>query len=293
MLYFITMSDNKFTIELYLDTIRHNINFPARIVSYEEAAYIPSFRDAVVIFCDIERFPQDMLSIPRELYNRIAVEQPRRLLNNPWKSMQRFELLKSLKSAGINSFDIHRPPVEDKTIRYPVFIRNELDHYGPVSGLIDSKQPLLEQLRTAKARRPGPFSPVVVEYCDTSLPDGRFPKYGAFYLWNKVVPRHLFFSNNWMVKGTTDQLPQDVARENDYIDNNHFAAQIEAAFKLAHIEYGRVDFAATPRGIEIFEINTNPTMLDAGDLKSNRKYVTDFFLSNFTDAMRVLYEQGV
>lgn len=291
MLYFITMSDNKFTIELYLDAIRHALDFRAKIVSYDEAAFTPSFRDAVVIFCDIERFPHDKLSIPRNLYNRIAGEQPRKMLNNPWNAMQRFDLLKSLKQAGINSFDIHRPPVNDKTIRFPVFIRNELDHYGPVSGLIHSGTELQDQLKTAKGKKPGPFSPVVVEYCDARAADGRYHKYGAFYLWDKIFPRHLFFSNNWMVKGTTDQLTPDISREHDYIDNNHFAVELAAAFRIANIEYGRVDFVATPRGIEVFEINTNPTMLDSGDLKSNRKYVTDHFLENFTKALQKLHNQ--
>lgn len=289
MLFFITMNDNKFTIELYLDVIRNAIDFPAKILSYEEAYRTPSFRGAVVIFCDIERFPLEQLSIPRNLYNRIAGEQPRAILNNPWTVLQRFDLLKTLKQAGINSFDIHRPPLHGKLIRFPVFLRNELDHYGPVSDLIHTETALHTQLRTAKGKKPGPFSPVVVEYCDARSQDGRYHKYGAFYLRDTIVPRHLFFSNNWMVKGTADQLPQDLAMEMDYINNNHFASELAAVFKLAQIDYGRVDFVATPRGIEVFEINTNPTMLDAGDMKSNRKQVTDYFLTNFTKAVKLLH----
>lgn len=252
--------------------------------------HIPSFKDAVVIFCDIERFPPEKLSIPRNLYNRIAAEQPRKVLNNPWKVLQRFELLKNLHEAGINTFDIHRPSLNGEQVRYPVFIRNELDHCGPVSGLIHNESELQNQLKTAKPKRPAPFSPMVVEYCDARTTDGRYHKYGAFYLGNKVVPRHLFFSNHWMVKGTTDQLPQDISTENDYISNNHFAEQLATAFKIANIEYGRADFVSTPRGIEVFEINTNPTVLDDGDLNSNRKHVTEFFVLNFTEVLQRLYD---
>lgn len=293
MLYFITINGYQFTIELYLEVIRPAINFPAHVISYDEAARIPSFKDAVVIFCDIERFPPDKLSIPRDLYNHVAAQQPRRVLNNPWKVLQRFELLKSLQQAGINSFNIHRAPLNGQELRYPVFIRNELDHCGPVSKLIDNETELQNQLKTAKPIKPAPFKPMIVEYCDARSTHGRYHKYGAFYLWNTVVPRHLFFSNHWMVKGTTDQLPEDAGKENDYISNNHFAEQLAAAFRIANIEYGRADFVATPRGIEVFEINTNPTVLDRGDLNSNRTHITEAFVVTFTEALQKLYDNNL
>jgi len=284
------MGDNKFTIELYLDCIRKVINFPVKIISYEEAVMVRSFKDAVMIFCDIERFTEDWISAPRKLYDKIVSDGPKRILNNPWKSLRRYELLKKLKEEGINSFNIHRPPVEGKSIKYPVFLRNELDHYGPVSKLLTSETDLKHQLKSARAHRPGPFSPLIVEYCNTSSSDIRYHKYGAFYLWNTVVPRHLFFCDTWMVKGTNDQLPEDINRENDYINNNYFQEQIHNIFKMANIEYGRIDFAKTDRGIEVFEINTNPTMLDKGDLQSNRQYVTQFFLTNFTAVLQKLHD---
>jgi hypothetical protein len=289
MLYFITMSDNKFTIELFLECIRDRLGFPAAILSYDDADWVYDFDDAVVIFCDIERFTEDLTQEALKLCDRILSGRPRRVLNNPCHLLRRFDLLKELHRRGINDFDVHRHINAHEPVRYPVFVRNELDHYGPVSDLLYSEEELADKMATARGKRLGPFSALITEYCDVRTGGFGFHKYGAFCLDGKVVPRHLFFSNNWMVKGTKDQLPEHIEIEKEYLLHNSFHEQIAEVFDIGHIGYGRVDFAKTKDGLAIFEINTNPTVLDPGDLESNRRHITDTFLSTFTLALQQLH----
>jgi len=287
MLYFITMGDNKFTIDIFLWHVQDRLGFPAAILSYEEAALHEDFKDAVVIFCDIERFTEGSLVQALDVYNHIKAHGARCLLNHPQRVLRRFELLTELHQLGINDFNVYRQPQEG--IRYPVFLRNELDHQGPVSGLLASPTELADALQSARGKTSGPFSPLITEYCDVRIRDLGYHKYGAFCLMGRVVPRHLFFSDAWMVKGTKDQRPEHAQKENDYLDRNDFEKEIAGVFHTAHIDYGRVDFAQAPNGLAIFEINTNPTIMDNGDLNSNRTHVTEHFVSAFVQAMQDLY----
>jgi hypothetical protein len=289
MLYFITMDDNKWTIELFLDNVRNNLNFPVQIISYEEARAVDDFRGAIVIFCDIERFAGNAINDAQALYDRAAAQGARRLLNNPAKVLRRFELLKEMRRQNINTFDVYRELKNANEYRYPVFIRNELDHYGPVSDLLKSQEELEKTLSTSKSKSVGPFSPIIVEYCDVNVDGYGFHKYGAFCLWEMIVPRHLFFSPQWMVKGTRGQLPEHIEMEKQYLAQNTFQEKVSEVFKIANIQYGRIDFAKTKEGLAIFEINTNPTVVDTGDLESNRRYATDAFISKFTLAMQHLF----
>ena len=111
----------------------------------------------------------------------------------------------------------------------------------------------------------------------------------AFFLWNTVFPRHLFFSDKWMVKGTKYQHAEAVELEKVYLRRNSYEEKITQVFNIAAIQYGRVDFARTIEGLAFFEINTNPTILDAWDLQSNRGYATKSFVPAFTYALRQLY----
>ena len=57
-----------------------------------------------------------------------------------------------------------------------------------------------------------------------------------------------------------------IAKPNLYDDelrivrDNSFRAAVEPAFALAEIEYGRIDFGLVGGSVQIYEINSNPTI---------------------------------
>jgi hypothetical protein len=62
-------------------------------------------------------------------------------LNDPAKSRSRAGLLRSLNSAGINSFNAYRIEEGREPERWPVFLRTEGSHSYPTSDLLHSTHP--------------------------------------------------------------------------------------------------------------------------------------------------------
>lgn len=293
MLYFITMDDNKSTITTFLKIVEKELNFSVKILSYNEALNWYSFYNSIVIFCDIERFNKSLLKEAIGLNDRIRNEKPWIVLNNPNEVLGRYKLLKGFHNKGINSFNVHRPPVKDKPIKFPVFLRNELDHKGPISRLINCHEDLQKSLTSIKPKSlQSPFLPMIVEYCAVNNVQGNFHKYGAFFLKDKVIPKHLYFSDQWMIKGDTKhQTPANLISEKKYITENYFEKEISRIFKMARIGYGRIDFAISQKGIEVFEINTNPQIISRADFDSKRPYVIEQFVERFTITLQELYSE--
>ena len=134
---------------------------------------------------------------------------------------------------------------------------------------------------------------LVVEFADCRRqPEDLYHKYGAVGWCGQVIPRHLFFSPDWSVKRPRRTTDEQIAWEAAYVAENEFAGEVAQVFAECGIDYGRIDFASRPTGgIITFEINTNPAILDEGDLvNERRRWVTERFLAAmstvFADALR-------
>jgi hypothetical protein len=193
---------------------------------------------AVAIFSDLDRLKQEERAALAPLHARQA-----RALNDPTRSMLRYELLRTLYAGGINRFNAWRPGETPE--RYPVFIR-------PESGFLDTGLPLL-----AFGGEP-PAGHIAAEFCDTADKEGVYRKYGAYVVGERIVPRHLFFSRNWFVKSTDLLGPAQVEEERAYVSSNPHAAQLLEVCRLARISWGRIDYALLEGRVQVWEINTNP-----------------------------------
>jgi hypothetical protein len=293
MLYFISLDQNKFPIEVYLNLVKKSLGFKAVVISYNKVNKVKSFKDSIVIFCDIERFTDNSIDLAKMIFYRAQLEGARLILNNPEKVVRRYDLLKLLYREGINLFDAYRLPLDERSLHYPVFYRNELDHNGPRSELLYSGEEVKLAISETMPGAYPDFQPLLVEYIDISDDDNRYHKYGCFYLNGRIIPRHLFFSTDWIVKTITNDKEDDLAREIDYVKSSLFSDDLIKIFNMANVQYGRIDFAKSEAGIQIFEINTNPTIIKKTDLISNRKKPTEIFLKNFTTSLQNLYEHGI
>lgn len=185
------------------------------------------------------------------------------MLNDPRRALRRFELLRALRNEGVNSFSAHRADELVTPTRWPVFVRGEHDHEGNASALLESGEELAAVLARDRDAGIEPRTRLIVEFAETRADDGYYRKYGVFRIGERYVRRHMFFSRDWMVK--LCEPPGDWALEEEraFIDSDADAEAVHAVFERAGIEYGRIDYSRIGDGIEVWEINTNPMIVNA------------------------------
>jgi len=217
-------------------------------------------RAGVVIWSDMDRLSAEELKRAAELSAELAWQAGLTQLNHPTASLQRFDLLRVLRDDGGNYFRAFRPDQLDDTIRYPVFIRDEV-------GALYEEPPLLHDrpaLDAALARPDGRrlARPIVVEMTGTPWPDGYYRKFAAYRVGDKTYAQHIAMSKSWFVKNSNQELlPAHVDEIRAYIAENPHAGQLMQVFEKARMQYGRIDYTLTDGKLTVFEINSNPTVL--------------------------------
>ena len=222
------------------------------------------------IFSDLERIRPDALAVLGHFWQQLeALPHSIQLLNHPQKFLKRIPLLKLLYQMGINNFNIY-PLVRGEfpqPERFPVFIRQANDHSGPRSELIYTQADLEQQIELMQANKTWGNAPIVTEFVDVVDAAGIYKKFGAYRIGDKIIPTHILLENNWVVKdGDLKPEPSYIDEELDYVQNNPHEKQLMHLFELAHIDYGRIDYAFSKDGrMQVFEINTNPELLGFGE----------------------------
>ncbi|MES2461185.1 MAG: hypothetical protein V4671_11440, partial [Armatimonadota bacterium] len=249
------------TIQDYLDTWGTVLRSRIKIVYYEDLFYRHSFPRGAYIFTDLERLSERQLQHADSV--RAYLEgQGLPVLNRPGAVLRRYELLQMLHNEEINPFRALRLQEVDDSLRYPVFLRREDDHKGPVSSLIQNTAELQVAVLDAVYQGTPPRNLLVVEFCDTADASGLYRKYSAFLIGDRYIPRHLLFSHKWMTKHP------DIVRESEVSEELHYIfeaphsheTQVRDIFQRASINYGRIDYALHNGRIVVWEINTNPTI---------------------------------
>jgi hypothetical protein len=192
----------------------------------------------VVIFSDLDRLTLAERSALAPIHARLS-----RALNDPTRSLLRFQMLRAVHERGINRFNVHR--TGEVPARFPVFLR-------PDAGFLNDPPKLLHAVASI------PAGHIAVEFCDTADADGVYRKYGAYVVGERIVPRHLFFSRDWLVKSPDLLGAEQLAEERAYVETNPHADQLLQICRLARISWGRVDYALLNGKVQVWEINTNP-----------------------------------
>jgi hypothetical protein len=230
-----------------------------RLLSYEKAFRLRSLPVGTYIFTDLERLSPDETERAAIIWNTLA-EQGCRLVNDPVRSMRRFELLRHLREQGINDFDVRRL-TDPRPLRFPVFVRSERSHDGSATPLLHSPAELaavIERLATEGRNRD---DKIIVEFRDVADAEGVYHRYGAHIIGAKIFATNLFFGSHWVVKRPDETLkttPARLAAARLYVETNPHEAMLRRIFGLARIQYGRMDYAVVDGRIQVFEINTNP-----------------------------------
>ncbi|CDX51094.1 conserved hypothetical protein [Mesorhizobium plurifarium] len=262
-IYYLCTQRHAYTIGVFLGYYRHGLDDFLRIIPYEKIDRLGRLPTGNFIFTDFERLSAAQLQAASELCHRISAQDPAALmLNNPAKVPNRFDLLKRLKAAGLNTFDVHRLDDFRAVQRFPVFVRWESRHDPPLTGLLESAGALDAAIAALppKIRRDPDL--MIVEYGAAASSDGRFRKYSAYRVGPTIYPQHCFINENWYIKFPSTRFTEaDRAESRTYVAENPHASQIERVFDLAGIDYGRIDYGIVDGRIQTFEINNNPTVL--------------------------------
>ncbi len=292
MIFFLVTEGHPYPIELYLGTWGRALAGRLRTLPYErlgERASLPA--GAAYVFSDIERLGGRRAEIAARLWQELAERGGGsvRLLNHPTRSMRRYELLRALHERGVNRSNAYRLTEWRRPARFPVFLRVEDGHEGPLTPLLRTERELDEA--AARIALEGWYRDrvLVVEFCDTADRTGIFRKYSAFNVGGRIVPRHLFFSRSWMVK-ERDLVERDLlAEERRYVEENPHRRFLEECFELARIDYGRIDYALKDGAPQVFEINTNPmTMAPVDSTVPGRYPVHELFARGFGEALEAI-----
>lgn len=278
MIYYICRNRHSKTITRFLNHVPRQERPEIRLLTYEQLFRQLSLRPSHIIFTDMDRLSQYELEIAAATAEAVKAQAPdARILNHPAHFLQRFEFLDRLSREGNNPFRAARLELALPELRFPVFLRRESDAGGPETMLLWDKEELHQAIKSLSDRGIPLRGRIAVEYCAVPDSDGMFRKYGAFRIGNAILPQHIQFSEDWVVKGNSRRVSeQNVEMEMDYIRTNPHQSELIRLSNLAKAEFGRIDYTMRDGQIVVYEFNSNPTFpqADKDDLRQARRLLT-------------------
>ena len=284
MIYFVTYAQGRHAISmLKADWARGRLRRVGRF-DYSELFRKRQLPLGSYVFSDLENLSVTELGFAARVWAGMRSANSDVLLcNHPLRVLRRYALMRALSEKGINGFNVYRLDEFRIPRRFPVFLRRENDHMGPRTELLESAADLERAVDSLLDQCVCLDDWIITEFIDTRGEDGLFRKYGAFLVNGRIIPRHLHISQHWMIKRSD---PETVARTKDeewaYARDNPHADELREIFALANTDYGRIDYAIHDGGIRIFEINTNPQILNPGQSRDPaRSRVKQLFADRF------------
>jgi hypothetical protein len=248
----------------YVDSWGPAPNSRMRYILYNDLRSLRQLERGTYIFTDHERLSPAQWRLARQLWATLSsTSPPIRLVNDPSKVLGRLDFLRRLNEEGINRFRavLASEPVDVlRSLRYPVFAREEKAHRGTLTPLLYKPEDLMRALRRLRGQGYYRKDLIVAEFCDTADASGVFRKYSAFRIAGKIIPRHVLFSRSWNLKQPDLKDPSFQAEHDEYLATNPHEAEIARIFDLGGFDYGRVDYSLLDGKLQVWEINSNPTV---------------------------------
>lgn len=174
--------------------------------------------------------------------------------------------MRALYTAGINSFNVYRLDEASSVERFPVFIPQASGTTRRAPTLLNNAGELSSALAAISSEALTRAGLMIVELKGSTDEGGLFRKYGAFRVGKEVYPQHVVVSRQWYAKFPTYRGNPELKRSqnayfNDVSHIDQHTDKLSEAFALANIEYGRIDYCVVNGRVEVFEINTNPSIL--------------------------------
>jgi hypothetical protein len=253
--------EGSFGIRDYLASPGSALANQIELSPYENLGALPSFRSRAHIFAGLDQLTDAQRKAVAQVHGQLSRQPGIRLLNNPNRTLRRYELLHKLNEVGINQFRAYRVDESRQIRKFPVFIREEAQHTGAITDLLHSRSDVSAALMSLRVRGFRSRDLLIVEFCNTAATDGTFRKYAAMKVGDSIIPRHAFTGTRWMLKGESNDLSESQARDAlAYVRDNPHGSVLSEIFDLAGVDYGRVDYSMRGSAIQVWEINLNPTL---------------------------------
>ncbi len=263
MIVYLATRGHRFTMRAYLESWGRPLADRIVPLTYDDVVAARSLREATYVFADLERLAAAETAAAGALQDALRA-RGMRTLNDPMRSLRRYDLLRALHARGSNRFAAYRV-ADAHAARFPVFVRCENDHEGSRTELLHNPSALAAAIGALVRDGVVRNQLLVTEFCDTADGAGIYRKFSAFVVGDRVVPRHVFFSRRWMLKVpdlVTDAL---VAEESAYVQGNPHARELRTIFDVAGLQWGRIDYGVHDGALQVWEINTNPQILSFRD----------------------------
>jgi hypothetical protein len=276
MLHFVVTERGSFTIRKYLAGEGSVLAERMRVVLYKELAQMERLPLGTWVFTEPDQLDVPHRELARHVRERLHAAGAR-VMNDPTRVLLRGDLLRAANDAGVND---HRAwlasdvvmnsrsaggrnanTVSADALRYPVFVRYANEHAGNLTPLLDSPRALSNALGELGAGGTKRHDLLVVEFCDTKDENGLYRKYAAYKVGDVVLPRSVECATEWMVKWHGRIFDRERAEDEiRYCETNPHGEWIAAMFRMANIDYGRIDYSVQNGTPRLWEINTNPTL---------------------------------
>lgn len=263
MIHFVVTEKGSFSIRSYLTEDGSDLAGRMRVVLYTELARMRRLPLGTWVFTEPDQLDAPRRDLATLVAERLATHGAGiRILNDPRQVRLRADLLRAAHDAGVNE---HRAwPATDvpfESLRYPVFVRFANEHVGNLTPLLHSPPSLADALSSLSADGMSRDALLVVEFADTKDEHGIYRKYSAYNVGGRIIAKALEQSRDWMVKWDNRVFDRQRADEElAYCEANPHEEWIHEMFRLARIDYGRIDYGVLHGKPQLWEINTNPTI---------------------------------
>jgi hypothetical protein len=257
---FVAPSQETWCMETYLGQEGRPLADRIRILTFEEIAAAQQIQLGTYIFAAIDQLSKTEKEIGELCYERLSAENAEiKLLNDPGKVLCRRRMLSRCFELGRNTYQVKGVSGLFARLNFPVFIRNERRHTGSLTRLLHSRGELVAALAKAIAKGNLPRDIMIAEYRDTADPSGIFREYNAQIVDGRIIPQAVVHSHNWVTKWKGRIFDAEKAREEaEYLHTNPHVDWLRETFRLANIQYGRIDYGVRNGVPQVWEINTNP-----------------------------------
>jgi hypothetical protein len=260
MIHFVVPEPQAFSVREYLAVWGEPISSRMQVTFYHDLPNLTIAAPGTWVFAALDQLSPPMRALTTSICTQL-LEAGARVLNDPSSTLFRFPLLQALHHRGLNDFRATRATDPIGELRYPVFLRDERSHGGPLSPLLHSPGEVSREIGRALVRGRRMRDLILIEYCDTADVDGCYRKYSAFAVGSAVIPRSVAYGHRWMLKHHGTEYSRGmVEEEREYVIGNPHEQELAEIFALARVEYGRIDYALKEGAIRTWEINLNPTI---------------------------------
>jgi hypothetical protein len=238
-----------------------------RISTYSQLVGHQVFPKMALILTGLEFVPAAAREAACRLWQALAASRvPIAFLNHPLLAMQRYELLRELRERGINAFDAYRLTEARRPRLYPVFLRDEALPLAKGTRLLRTPAELESLLGRLVREGRNRDARLIVEFCGERDSRERYRRFGAYCINGAIVPCRPTFDTDWVVAtGAATQDPDQQALEAAHLSENPHAETLRHIFRIARIDFGRIDYGILDDRIQVYGIHTDPFGEEGGD----------------------------